>query len=272
MQEYYKRKLYGGRGFLARGVDFIFLRAVILGAGYLFFASKTDAASLRWVLNLTLLGLICVCAELYKSLRMDTFKQRERARIQQDYAREQLLLLPGREYAAMARAHARANPEAYPPGCLIFPLQKSEPIQKDALLSILRVARCKGCTQIALFSVSPVSEDASALLESTPITIQPQGFAVLGTMANERGLLLDEDGIDLRILEIAGAKKKNRKAKAAFAPERVKRYLFVAAGLFAFSFFAPYALYYRLMAIVCISLGTLSWWVGRGMPQQNQKL
>lgn len=272
MQEYYKRRLYGGRGFLARSVDFVFLRAVVLGAGYLFFASKTESTALRWILSVTLLGLICVCAELFKSIRLDTFKQRERARIQQDYAREQLLLLPGREYAALARSYALANKEAYPPDCLVFPMQKSAPVQKDAILALLRIARYRGCSQVALFSVSPVSEDAAPLLDSTPITVQPQGFAVLGAMANERGLLLDENGIDLRILEIADAKKKKRKAKAPFAPERVKRYLLVAAGLFAFSFFAPYALYYRLMAIVCVSLGTLSWWVGRGMPQQNQKL
>ncbi|MDO5110713.1 MAG: hypothetical protein Q4E65_00245 [Clostridia bacterium] len=269
IQEYYKRKLYGGRGPFARGVDFLSLRAVILGAGYLFFASKTEDAWLRWFLSVTLLGLVCACAELYKSIRLDKFKLRERARIQQAYAREQLLLLPGREFAAAAQAYALSHKEDYPADCLIFPLQRSTPLQKDTVLSILRLARYRQCKDVALFSTAPIDEDAVELLENAQISIHPQGFSVLGAMAHARGLLLDDAGIDLRILELARRKKQARKKNVPFAPERVKRYLLVAMGLFTFSFFAPYALYYRLMAIVCISLGTLSWWMARSAPQQK---
>ncbi len=270
LNEYYKRKLSGGRTRLARAIDYIVFRALLLIVLYLWFSSKLEDAALEWFLSAISLSLICVAVEFYKSIRLDKFKLRENERIRQEYIRSHILLLPGELYVSMVHDFARSHKAAYEGDCLILPLQKSEPLNRDSILSIYRLAQRRQCSTVALFSPAEIAEEAQPLIRRNDILIIPQTDAVFTAMAKDAGIFPEDTEIEGFILERLQEEKAMRKKSAdPFASGRIKRYLIVGLVLFAASFFVSYALYYRMMASVCISLASLAWWLERSSPPQK---
>ncbi len=271
LNEYYKRKLYGGRTRLARGVDFIVFRALLLIVLYLWFSTKLQSPALQAFLSLIALSLFCVAAALYKSIRLDRFKLRENESLRREYTRRQMLLMSGERFISMVRDYASAHPEAYGADCLVVPLQRSEALGCDCILAIYRRAQRCGCEIVALFSPAPLSKEAQALLDRSALPIILQSDAVFSAMAQRAGITLSDEGIEEFLLEKLRAEKAQRKKSAGpFVISRVKRYLAVALALFAASFFVRYTLYYRLMAAVCVSLASLAWWLEKSVPPQKQ--
>lgn len=271
VREYYKRRLYGARTPAARAVDFVALRAVLLLCCYLWFADQLANRTLRLLLALCAMGLISVSIELFKSIRLDRFKIRERQRIRTEYAMEQLLLMPGEAYAAAVHAHIRAHRESYADagGCLVYPLQRSEPIGEDTLLSIYRLAQSRGCHAVLLFCPAPMAPEARVRSKCTDIRLLQDENALL-QIAQEQDFTLDDEGVDARILDAMEREKRMRREKSSpLSASRTKRYLLVAFALFGASFFVRYTLYYRLMAAVCLSLGSIAWLLERTAPAQK---
>ena len=271
LNEYYKRKLYGGRTRLARAVDFVVFRALLLIVFYLWFSQKLANPTLQWFLSAVTLSLFCVGAALLKSIRLDKCKLRERENIRREYIRRQILLLPGERYAAMVREYALTQPEAYGEDCFVFPLQRSETIGCDTILAVYRAARRRGYNAVALFSTAALSKEAQALLMRSDIPIIAQNGAVFAAMAQNAGISPDDDRVEAFILEKLQEEKEQRKKSAGpFVLSRVKRYLAVALVLFAASFFVRYTLYYRLMAAACFSFASLAWWMEQSAHAQKQ--
>lgn len=267
LNEYYKRRLYGGKSRLARCVDFFVFRLILFVVVYLWLSSKLADPFLQWFLSGVSLLLFSVAAELYKSIRLDRFKKKELERLRQLYIRTQILFLSGEAYTNIVHSYARAHKDAYDGACLVLPLQKSEPLGADTLLAIYRLALLRNCNTVALFSPAPVAESAQQYLRQKDANIILQSDAVFCAMAKETDIWPDDEAIEAYILDKLDEEKQQRKKSAEpFASGRVKRYLAVALVLFAASFFVQYTLYYRLMAVMCMSFASLCWWIDKSAP------
>ena len=270
MQEYYKRSLYGSRSVLARAVDFIILRAMLFIIFFLWFSTRMGASALSYLLSAILVLLFSIAAAMFESIRMDACKRRVNARLVQEIIRERILLMTPGDFSAMVHSYCRANREAYGDDCMVCPLQRSEKLNRDTMLCVYRAARRRGYKTVALFSPAPVSEEAESLIKRDDIVIIPQGDAVFSAMAEMNKLTPDEAAVRARILSQVREKREERKKSAnPFIIGRVRRYWLGSAVLLTASFFVEYTLYYRLMAAVCATFASLSFWLEHSAHAQR---
>lgn len=268
--EYYKRRLYGGRGRFARAVDYLSFRLLLFVLLYLFFSSHFAQIAPRLLLSGMWLLIFCLGMGLIKSIRLESFREKENERLRQAHAREQILFLSAADFAAMVRRYTKARAAAYE-DCLILPIQRSEPIGRDMLLGIHRLAKRRGVSKAALFSPAPIAEDAKDLLVRGTLHIVPQGDAVFAAMAKEAGLWLEDGALEGFLLQrLEGEREKRKQRGGPFIAARVRRYLSVGLVLFAASFFVEHSLYYRLMAGLCFSFATLAFFLERTAPAARQ--
>lgn len=259
-EEYFKRKLYGGKNALARAVDFLALRLILLLSLYLWFSGLQGSSLLAWVITGVSLVLICICVELGKSIRMDSFKRKELSKLRREYEYERLLLLPRAEYLSLIRTYMEKHSGDYGERPLKLAFQQSEPLQKDMLLQAFRAAQRHGCDCVVLFSLSPLSPAAAAFAEESSLPFLTEPAETISRLARENGFVID-DGALLKRLEtkLLTEKKQHKNAASPFVRGRIRKYALVALVLFAASFFVRYALYYRLMAVACMCFASLAW-------------
>ncbi len=262
---YYKQRLYKGRTVVARAVDFIALRLILLAAGYLWFTTKVESPAMATVLALTTVSTLCVGVELYKSIRLERFIERERQALAEKFFREKLVLLSREEFLELVRSYLLAHGDEFMGDSLVYLSQSVSPVGEDAVLSACRAAKKRGMGAVALFSAAQVSENARTLasrMEQSVRFITPELLTAHGA-AHE--MLPDEKAVDEAILAQHEKRKRERKKSLSepFARDRLRRYGLVAIGLFALSFFVPYTLYYRMLAGACLSLGALTWWLNQ---------
>ncbi|MBQ6692260.1 MAG: hypothetical protein IJN00_02895, partial [Clostridia bacterium] len=86
--------------------------------------------------------------------------------------------------------------------------------------------------------------------------------------ASATAFLPTPDAVDEAILSAAAKAKAQRKKTASepFASGRMRRYVLVAAALFALSFFVKYTAYYRMLAALSLSFGALAFWLNLFSP------
>lgn len=266
---YYKRRFYHGRSFVARAVDFLALRVITLAAWYLWFTTLIDNTVMAAVLSLTALATISVAVELFKSLRLERFIQKERKRISERLFRERLLILPKEEFLAVVKAFLEGRRSQFADDCLVYTVQSALPVSEDTVLRAHRAAQRRMLTAAVIFSAAPVSPEAAALArryDGVALSfVTPDDLLASGSAAN---FLPDDKAVDKAILSAAqGEKVRRRKAASApFAEGRVRRYVLVALALFALSFCVKYTLYYRLLSAACLSFGALAWWLNTLAP------
>ncbi|MEG1547589.1 MAG: hypothetical protein RR527_02495 [Clostridia bacterium] len=260
---YYKRRLYGGRSILARAVDFLALRCIALLACYFWFSTLLKNTVLSWLLSAIALGIICVAAELYKSIRLEKFMQKERKALKERAFYERLLTMPRQEYSALIREHIKAYADEYKRDCLVYPLQQAANVTQDTVLSVYRAAQSKGCSCAVIFTISEPDKAAEECVRhyaGIPISFHS---ALLLANDNPDMLASDEDLDALLLRIIADEAVAHKKAVSEpFKSIRIRRYILVALALFLASFFVKYTLYYRLLAAACISFGAIAWWIG----------
>ena len=151
---YYKRRFYHGRSFIARAVDFLALRVITLAACYLWFTTLIDNTVMAAVLSLTALATISVAVELFKSLRLERFIQKERKRISERLFRERLLILPKEEFLAVVKAFLEGRRSQFADDCLVYTVQSALPVSEDTVLRAHRAAQRRMLTAAVIFSAA----------------------------------------------------------------------------------------------------------------------
>ncbi|MBE5785612.1 MAG: hypothetical protein E7330_07435 [Clostridiales bacterium] len=268
----YKRRFYNGRSLVARVVDFVALRIIILAACYLWFITRIDNTVMAAVLSFTALAAISVAAEIIKSMRLARFIDRERVRVAHGIFRERLLILPRQEFLAIIKAYLAEHRACYPDDCLVFITQSAMPVNEDTVLKTYRTAEKRGLTAAVIFSAAPAAKEALAIAgRCGSVSI---GFVTPDALlksASATSFLPTPDAVDEAILSAAAKAKALRRKTASepFASGRMRRYILVAAALFALSFFVKYTMYYRMLAALSLSFGALAFWLNLFSPAQE---
>jgi len=263
LMQYYRKKMYKGRGALARGVDFIALRVIALVAFYLWFLSLTGKMNMSVALSLICVAVFSVAAAFAKSLRTESFIEKERKRLAREHMRQALALLPLERFMAAAKACAPDE------DIFLYAFRQTGPLTPDDVLKAYRLAEKRGFARAAVFSAGDISEEARTFARRLPgFDMQLMPPDTLLGQAEALGLTPDAAAIDRMIVDLYHAQKQKRKAvlAAPFSKGNAKKYLILAAALTAASFLTSYPLYYRLLAGVCMSFAAISYLVNVPQP------
>lgn len=266
IMRYYKRKLYSGRNAVARAADYISFRLIAFICCYLWFAQALSNSAARILLSLAATGFVSVAADLVGSLRLDRFIKAERKRIADGEVSRRMLLLTSAERLPVIRDYIKAHPQDFSSGAAIYPLHKSAPVSEDDVLSALRLSKERGASGVVIIHSSELTDAALAAAG------EGARFISFRSMLNDAALqplTPSESEIDALILASIAARRRKRKAALSMplGDGRTRRYIAVAMGLLAASFFVEQALYYRLASAACISLGAIAWWLNRRTAQ-----
>ena len=231
LARYYKKK-HWGRGTFARVLDFIFLRAILFAACYLWFAFHLENTLLMALLSALALCFICVTLELIKSIRLEAFIQKERKRMLASYQRSKVLAMGDAAFeSALKRAQLEVtNGEGWE-DCVVF--RQSAAVSADDLLPAVRNALKENRGTLLVFSLSPLSEKAFALCSELGVTLQNTPEALVEKVATCAGFDADKQTLEQILLDKLARKRKRWSGLTPFSVSRVRKYILVALALFA---------------------------------------
>lgn len=224
---YMKKKCYGGRTTLSRVVDGLFFRLVLFMGFYLIMPKGSP----RLWLAITALCIASIVMKLIADAKLASFTRQEVCRIKKRLLTDKLLLMSHEELRSKLEADARL-------------LQKASPITVDDLLPIIQ----NGCQTV--YSVSPYSMEA-------------QEF-ICRCLPNIRLLSIEEKYdfqqiSDEEVSDYISSYFKQSKEKRLHPIQLLKngtgfKYAVLAVLLLALSFFVRYAIYYRIIASLCLCI------------------
>lgn len=270
LKRYYKNRLYKNRTVFARALDFIVLRLIIFAALYLWFKSNGTPSGLSVALSVIVTLMCCVAIELIKSIRLDRFIKKERVRLKREHALQTLLVLDRGEFSRIARfCFERTEGEG-----LLFAVQKAAPLDPDDVLRAYRMAKQKQAEAIHVFYATSATDSAVRMAgRFSDVDISLHGPDDILEYADELGLYLDAETLEASLIDGIVEEKRNRRKKkmVVFTSARARNYLLIALGLIALSFTTRFALYYRLMAGICITFAGLSWWTDHALALKGDE-
>lgn len=251
LTRYFKRLRYGGRSAPARALDYVALRLILLVAAFLFFRLRMDTVHAA-ILALIALAAATLLLHAAREAAMARFVRAETLRIRRLLVCEQLPYLDPADFLLLCRrACGPGSPAA---------LQRAEPVGADALLPLLRAAT----GPVSVCSSSGFTPAAEAFVRRAPHRAELIGPAALAAAAKENDPFWPGDEAvhayiasqcarraPLRVLVVQAA-------AGLRAGGAVKKYLLTAAVLLFASCLTRFALYYRMLAGLCITLAAVS--------------
>lgn len=250
IRRYFRRGLAGGRSALARAVDYVVLRLLILAGAFLFFRQRVGG--LLWALLLALLSLLLgmVLLHIVYELRFERYVAKEMRRLRRRLLSQKIALMDKRTLLPIAQSLSGDKTPA-----LLF---CAEPVSADALLPL---ARKKGVTMVC--ATAGYSQGAESFAAQAGLRLIPLGALLDAAAAH--GLAPGNHDIYRSILqeEANKCRKRPRLSGLLFAGGSAKKYLVTGLILLALSFLSRYTLYYRLLATVCMSIFSVNFLMDR---------
>ncbi|MDD3919751.1 MAG: hypothetical protein PHO41_01045 [Eubacteriales bacterium] len=264
IMRYYREQKSGGKNGVARAVDYIALRLVFAAGLYAWFAFKIPNTLAAVVLSAVTFILVLLACRLWRLLALERFIRKERARLAELLLLEKLLLLPPTQFQAVIDALFYSREDCV--NAYAFGLQRAALIGEDLLLIAYHRALAANADMLVLYGTAPLSEKAAALLRRLPIKSEFVPPAALAeALAKQELLEVSEAEIDGYIISRSAARAEIRKTmqKGVLSGARSLKYLVAAGVLVLASFLSGYALYYRLLACLCLLLGSVSFLLTR---------
>lgn len=255
LKRYYAERFSGGKRTLARVLDYIALRSILLLAAIAFFRVQGFAAGIAVLLGTIVLAIGMLLMRLVHAVRYDAFVRRENKRIRQEILLRQMMLLPHEVFLEKIRPLAEES--------RVFGLQCAMPADANDLLQILRFAGSTAA--IAVFSTAGYTKQAQEFASLAPVKLHLYGAKELESCASLLSQISIADVHDYIGTALQKRKEQKKRLQAQpFLPGSAAKYFFIAALLTGASFLARYALYYRMLAGLCSTIAVLSLLLNRG--------
>ncbi len=267
IKRYYKQRQHGGRSLAARIADGIALRLVFAAASYLWFHYNIENHVVVILLTSLTTFIFVAALKLWKDISFDRFVQKESARLCDTVLRERLLLLDESEFYELCECVCADLPGFE--NAMLWCIQHSLPIDADDVLSAFRRARKQNAQLLAVCSLSGCTEAASALMLRLPIRaeyISPDLLLRFAKQTKTFAVEAEDVNAHIRSKQTVVLERRKQMQAEPFAPGRAKKYLICAAILAAASFITGYALYYRLLAGLCLMLAGTSFTLNQFAP------
>ena len=268
----YKKEMLRGKGAFSRAVDYIALRLIAFIACYMWFSTMVSNNAAKVLLSIGATGFISVSLDLINTLRLDRFIKVRRDTFREEAISHRLLTLTESECMDIIRKYIRSNPEKFEKRHIICTCMRAGELQSDDVFQAIRLSKKRGAPGAIIFhngKLSSQARTAAATCSEASISFVSLRSALDKDMLQQ--LSPTDKEIDAALFA-HHEEQKQRIKKAASAPlerVRIRRYIFAAACLTGLSFFVERALYYRLMAAVCICLGAIAWWLSTNSTAAN---
>ena len=248
----YKRKFHGGRRTVVRIVDFIFFRLLFVGVFYLWFRTQVNTTLSLWLSVIAML-MVSVLISLINSIRFDKFVAAERKKLLHAHILRQLQLMPYDEFKSLVgKSFSHAH---------IFPLQSCDDVTRNDMLHIIKYAKSLGISSAAVCATSSFTAEArrfSECVQGIELTLIDRDELIYKVISSFDEYSIEELEKD-ELLRAEREKKLRRSGlKKVFAPSMALKYAAAAVALFVLSLFTEYALYFKLMAFISLSVGAIS--------------
>ncbi len=252
----YLMRLASGRGAFARAADDIAIRLIVLAASYLYLKSRVPDAGMTLLLSLCLTWIAGLMLRLYAMIVNKRRIARVRGRIAERLLDEKFLLLPGEVFEPLLQKLAGGGTPVL--------IQQNRPADADMILAAYRARTGNG--PMVVFATGGYTECARALALRMPdkITLVPQ--EKLRKLACGGSLRVSERELEAYIEAERALEKTRRRKKGElpFLAGMPKKYVLTALALTLISFLPGYALYYRMLAGLCMSIAAAGALIGRG--------
>lgn len=245
LNRWLRKKQCGGRGLFARTVDYAALRAVLLAAAYLFFAARFPFRATALLLAAIFLAICMLILRLYREISFARFRIKELSRIRDQLLTDKLLLLdvPGALTLVSGLCPLGETPVV---------LQRALPVDANALLAVLRTHR--DCGKLHVFSCTPFDAGAQALSQRMESHVALHAPRELYQAAREAGVTVDSGELNAYLLTCLRRRPRGTRQFSLPDAPAARKYACIALLLLGLSFFTDYALYYRLLSGVCMSI------------------
>lgn len=253
LKEYYKRSLYKGRSQLSRIIDFVFLRLLILASTYIYFLSTVDSKVVILFTFVTT-ALITIAIELIKSRVFVHHVSKERKKLMNNYRRIKILTMDNRNLVMLCSKAVKSC--AY-----VYVHHKLADLDGDDVINVYKEAASCAISNIHIFSLSGIDKSATKIANSLhDCSLHFHDSAELIDICFNGQADMSDDEIDnLLLKELSKQKKGSILTRVKpFLKSRIISYLTLSVILFVLSFIMDYALYYRIMAMLCLSFAGLS--------------
>ncbi|MEG1525355.1 MAG: hypothetical protein RRZ24_05445 [Clostridia bacterium] len=245
--QYFQARRGGGRGKLARGIDYVSLRLILFAGAYLYFAAQFSNKAMALLLAAVFLGLCMLVLHIWREIAMERFVKKELCRIKKALLTHKLLLLSSTSARKLCRPLCNE-------GEMPVLLQRALPADADALLTVLHTYQ--GCGNLAVFSCSGFDISAKAFAARLDGTLTIRDVEEVHHAAKEAGLSPSAAEVRAFIAEELRIQKQRKRAARPmpFVSGNTGKYFAISLILTGISFFTRYALYYRLLAGLCMAI------------------
>ena len=273
MEQYYRQKFAGNRSRPARMFDYILLRLLLLGAGYIFFLFQLRNRLSALLFSLIAVVLFSIAAKIVNNIRYEHFKKEFHAQLRDQILKDSMVIIPREEFLSICAALATSyykTPCISRDDCIegeniygkALQYYSKNPCTAQDVLDFYQEAQQKGAKKAILLSTSGFNEEAKAMAEkirSCSITLV--GIKKLMQAMKQQGYAPNEEEIKNAIrAEIKKQALELKKIKStALTPMKAKRYLMCAGLLLLSSFITGYGVYYRIVAAIMLALALLAY-------------
>jgi len=263
---YYKKQIYGGRSVVARVIDYVVLRFMLLFTLFvvLLYFSRAIVVSLLIAIFITI--AICLALVLVRRNRIRRYIERDILRIKQKCLLEELTLM---ESGAFCDYISRLfdglqNITPLEDGFLaekegaVYRVFQNHPSALCDADDILKIRRQRRNERIIIVSLGEYSDAAKTFGSSLGMRLV-SGQTVL-KMAAEKDMLPDEEAAQEKARrEMSETIITLDKLKQhAFDKTKVRAYILCGLVVMAWSFVMGFRIYYPIIAIVCFVMAALT--------------
>lgn len=264
LRRYYMKKINGGRTLVARLLDFLIFRIVLMIALFIVLLqlSRSLTTALLVSLFLTLaVSLILYCIRQRRTERLiekDLKKLKEKCLLEtltflnpQEYAEYMNKLLGGLDNISLNDVGFSAEKN----GVLVFVFH-NHPTVMCEVGDVLHLLRTKNHKRMSFVSLSDFSEPMKALCQNATQSIKLISGADVLTLAANADMMPDEEVAQQKAEEemsqtvITFSKLK----ESALSRKKVKAYMFCGIAAVVWPFVTGFRFYYPIIAAVCFAL------------------
>jgi hypothetical protein len=266
LKRYYKKQIYGGRSMVARFMDYVVLRFMLLFTLFivlLYFSRSIMTALLIAIFITTAVSLVLV---LFRRRKIRLYIDHDLLRIKQKCLLEELTLMNEDEFAAYVSRLFDGLDEvtliedgfsAMKNGA-IYHVFQNHPSVKCDVDDLLKVCRNHRGQNIVIVALGEFSESAKTFSSGQNISLVT-GKSVL-RMAAERDMLPDEETAQEK------ARREMRESivtldrlkQHAFNKTKVKAYMLCGLVVMGWSLVIGFRIYYPIIAVICFVMAAVT--------------
>ena len=269
LHRYYMKKLYGGRSFVARLIDFIIFRGFLLLTLFVVLLYLSRSTLVALLVSILLTVAVSLSLSLIKRKRADRFMKKDMQRIKQKCLLENLTLMDLVEYSKYIVRMFKLKNESLNGDWFIaqnneayFYVFHNHPKSTCGVTEVLNAYRqLNGKSKIVIVSLSEFDDEAKMLCRNLQCDIELISGKKVLSIADKLDMLPDEET----------AKEKaehemndaiitmNKVKKNAFSRTKVKGYVFCGIAIMFWPLITGFKFYYPVIALACFTLAVITY-------------